>query len=103
MDELVTNPSDGLVYKKFTTDPFTGSTVPTSDNPSKGSYKKGKKDGMWVTFHDNGLIKSKGIYKDGKENGLYLEFYQSGQLGKKNTTKTEKKMVFRKNIIRMVS
>ena len=25
-DELVTNPSDGLVYKKFTTDPFTGST-----------------------------------------------------------------------------
>ena len=102
-DELVTNPSDGLVYKKFTTDPFTGSTTPTSNNPSKGSYENGKKDGLWVTFHDNGLIKSKGIYKDGKENGLYLEFYQSGQLGKKNTTKTEKKMVFRKNIIRMVS
>ena len=44
-DELVTNPSDGLVYKKFTTEPFTGSTKPTSNNPSKGSYENGKMDG----------------------------------------------------------
>ena len=43
MDELVMNPTDNLVYKKFTSVPFTGSTTPTSDNPSGGSYKNGKK------------------------------------------------------------
>jgi len=46
VDELVTNPSDGLVYKKFTSVPFTGSTIPTSYSPLKGSYKKGKKHGL---------------------------------------------------------
>ena len=34
-EDLVENPSDGLVYKKFTTIPFTGSVLPTSEEPSR--------------------------------------------------------------------
>ena len=86
-DELVTNPSDGLVYKKFTTEPFTGSTTPTSNNPSKGSYENGKMDGLWVTFHDNGLIKSKGNYKDGKLEGLWEWYHLNGQISARTNFK----------------
>ena len=59
IDELVTNPSDGLVYKKFTTDPFTGSFTPTSDNPSKGYYKNGRKDGFWEYYDQEGILSNK--------------------------------------------
>ena len=78
MDELVTNPSDGLVYKKFTSDPFTGFTTPSSENPSKGSYKKGKKHGVWETFHDNGLLETKGTYKDKEKHGVWKYFNEDG-------------------------
>ena len=54
-DELVTNPSDYLVYKKFSTEPFTGSIKATSINPVEGSYNNGKKYGLWVTFYKSGL------------------------------------------------
>ena len=55
-DDIVINPTDGLVYKKFTTEPFTGSVTPTSNNPSKGSYKKGRAHGVWARFYENGLV-----------------------------------------------
>ena len=80
MEELVMNQTNGLVYKKFTTEPFTGSTTPTSDNPTKGSYKRGKKHGVWETFHNNGLLQSKKNYKDGKEHGVWEWYYPNGQL-----------------------
>ena len=37
MDDLVENPSNGLIYKKFTSVPFTGSVNPSEENLSKGS------------------------------------------------------------------
>lgn len=80
IDELVTNPSDGLVYRKFTSVPFTGSTTPTSDNPSGGSFKKGKKHGLWETFYENGLLQTKGNYKDGKPDGLWIRYREDGDL-----------------------
>ena len=67
-DALVKNPTDGLVYKKFTSDPFTGSTTPTTDHPSKGSFKNGKKHGLYEEYYGNGLLRYKGTYKDGNRN-----------------------------------
>jgi len=77
MNDLVENPSDGLVYKKFTSIPFSGSVLPTSKDPSKGSYKDGRRHGLWETFQQNGLLLSKGNYKDGKLHGLW-EFFDYG-------------------------
>jgi uncharacterized protein len=96
-DELVVNPTNGLVYKKFTTDLFTGSTTPTSNNPSKGSYKNGKKDGFWETFYENGLLRTKGNFKDGKQDGIWEEYNTNGKLEYKNSYKDGDKItgVFR--------
>ena len=32
----------------------------------KGNYKKGKKIGEWLEYHENGQIEKTEIYKDGK-------------------------------------
>jgi antitoxin component YwqK of YwqJK toxin-antitoxin module len=85
MDELVTNPTDGLVYKKFTSDPFTGSTTPASEKPSKGYYKNGKKHGVWEHYHDNGLLHRKETYKDGKEECFWKMYDINGKLKFKNS------------------
>mgnify|MGYP003978904189 CR=1 FL=1 len=33
----------------------------------EGSYKDGKKDGLWTVWYENGQKKEEGTYKDGKE------------------------------------
>ena len=111
MDELVINPTDSLVYKKFTSVPFTGfakmTYTPYLFGPfdpqqkfneftydrlhenscyqyvgclSKGSYKKGKKDGLWETFHKTGWLREIEHFKDGKRNGLFEVHYENGKL-----------------------
>ena len=90
MEKLVENPSDGLVYKKFTPIPFSGSVYPTSEDPFSGSYKDGIRHGFWETFYQNGLLKNKGNYKDGKKEGLWEWYYTNGQLGIKGNYKDGK-------------
>ena len=111
MDELVMNPTDNLVYKKFTSVPFTGFAKMTytpygfgpfdpqqsakwytllrlHDNScyqyvgcvSKGSYKKGKKHGLWETFYKTGLLREIEHFKDGKKHGVWEEYYGTGLL-----------------------
>jgi flagellar basal body-associated protein FliL len=63
---LVENPDDGLIYKKFSTIPFTGITSATAEDPLQRSYKKGFKHGEWVEFNANGLVKSKSSFSYGK-------------------------------------
>ena len=78
IDDLVKNPGDGLIYKKFSTAPFSGSVSPTSEYPSRGSFKDGKRHGLWETFHQNGLISSRGNYNNGKLVGIWKYYDQSG-------------------------
>jgi len=52
---------DKIYFKKFTTIPFFGKVF----GKEIGSMKNGKKEGSWVTYHDNGQLKSKGDFKNG--------------------------------------
>lgn len=90
-----------LVVKKSDNTLFTGMVV---DGKNREYFKKGKAQGKWLTFYENGKLKSienwkdgnldgkhiiyrkNGIkyiesnYKDGKENGEYKIFYEDGGL-----------------------
>ena len=52
---LVENPGDGLIYKKFLTMPFTGTVMATADDPIQRSYIDGSKHGEWIEFNANGM------------------------------------------------
>ena len=64
--DLVENPGDGLIYKKFLTMPFTGVVMVTADDPVQRSYKDGVKHGEWVEFDANGLVKTKSEFENGE-------------------------------------
>ena len=84
---------DGLVYKKDSTQPFTGSIMDVYDNfqiMGTGTYKDGKREGMWISFWKNGNIQGEGKFKDGKPNGLSESFYENGQLKERKTYKEGK-------------
>jgi antitoxin component YwqK of YwqJK toxin-antitoxin module len=101
MDDLMKR--DGLFYKEFNpvkrwilllirqpghnVVPFTG----TVTGKTQGTIKNGKKDGPWVSYHDNGQLSSKGTYKDNKKYGPYVNYYDNGQLGSKGTYKDGKR------------
>ena len=57
--DLVENPNDGLVYKKFREMPFTGTIMATAEDPIQRSYKNGFKHGEWTEFDDDGQVKGK--------------------------------------------
>jgi len=90
--DLVKNPGDGLVYKKFRDVPFTGVVMATADDPIQRSYKDGVKHGRWVKFDANGLVKTKSEFSEGQlqkkvgfENGKETSeerygYYETGQL-----------------------
>jgi hypothetical protein len=78
---------DGLVYKKFTDVPFTG----TATGEEQGSFKNGKKDGPWISYHKNGQLDSKGTRKNGKKDGPWVRYHDNGQLWFKGTYKDGKR------------
>ena len=89
MDDLVEK-KDLLFYKKFSIFspldflyPFTGEI----SGLQSGSFKNGKREGLWVSYHKNGNIGIKEIYKDGKRDGFYKMYYQNGQLKMKGNLK----------------
>ena len=100
--DLVENPGDGLVYKKFRDVPFTGVVMATADDPVQRSYKDGVRHGEWVEFDANGLVKTKGDYSEGKiqtimgfENGKetteeMFSYHENGQLAYKYNDKDGK-------------
>ncbi len=75
MDDLVKRKD--LYYKKFTDVPFTGKI----HGFKSGGFKKGKKNGEWVSYHKNGQLQYKINYKDGKpEDGPTEWYYENGQV-----------------------
>jgi len=67
---------DGLYYKKFTDVPFTGDIT----GKKKGSFKNGKKDGSWISYHENGQLEFEGNYKNDKKEGSWVRYWDDGQL-----------------------
>jgi antitoxin component YwqK of YwqJK toxin-antitoxin module len=84
MNDLVWR--DGILYKKFSTVPFTGKVT----GKKQGSLRNGKRVGPWVGYHSNGQLFYKGTYKDGKREGPYVTYHDNGQLNYKGTYKDGK-------------
>ena len=90
--DLVENPIDGLVYKKFREMPFTGTIMATAEDPTQRSYKNGSKHGEWTEFDDDGQVKAKSQFDNGRiqtkadfEDGKEItvaeyKYYENGQL-----------------------
>ena len=74
LDDLVQR--DGLYYEKFTKDPFTGNVV----GKEQGKISKGKIDGEWISYWDNGQLMSQQNYKDGLKDGEHLDYFENGKL-----------------------
>jgi antitoxin component YwqK of YwqJK toxin-antitoxin module len=66
---------DGLHYVKFTDVPFTGKTT----GEVQGTFRNGKKHGLWVAYHDNGQLLVKGTFKNGKRDGPWVFYKKWGQ------------------------
>ena len=81
MDYLVER--NNLYYKKFTNVPFTGEI----SGEKNESFKKGKKDGEQLSYHQNGQLENIINYKDIEWDGLYEYFYPNVQLETKTTFK----------------
>ena len=75
--------TDSLYYKKFTDVPFTGKVM----GSERGSFKKGKREGPWVSYHDNGQLYWKRTYKNGEFEGRWVRYFPNGQLKEKGDYK----------------
>jgi antitoxin component YwqK of YwqJK toxin-antitoxin module len=78
---------DGVYFKKRTDVPFTGKTK----GKTQGTYRNGKKHGLWVRYHDNGQLSYKGTYKNGKTEGPWVFYNEDGQLSSKGNWKDGKR------------
>lgn len=56
---------DGHYYKEFTDVPITGKIT----GKKQGTIRNGKKEGPWVSYHDNGQLFWKETFKDSKKPG----------------------------------
>ena len=74
---------DGLVYKKFSNEPFTGNVW----GKSIGTIKDGKQDGLFEVYRENGHLYSRGTYKNGKLDGIHEWYDKEGILEKRTTYK----------------
>ena len=83
-DDLVLR--DGLFYEKFTDILFTGKV----NGKIQGKISKGKREGEWLWYWENGQLKEKVNYKDGKKEGEQLRYYENGKLEKSEIYKDGK-------------
>ena len=57
---------DGISYSTLTNEPYDGSVINFFSNGQldyKGSFKNGKKEGIWVGYYLDGQLRFKGRYK----------------------------------------
>ena len=74
-DDLVER--DGIYYKKFTDEPFTGELT----GQYQGRFENGLRKGPWVFYHDNGQLAEKGEYnKTGELDGFWVRYGEDGQV-----------------------
>ena len=73
-DDLVKK--EGLYYEKFTDVPFTGNVT----GQQQGKIIKGKREGEWIWYYENGQLQFKSNYKDGKKDGETFWYKENGKL-----------------------
>ncbi len=79
---------DGLTYKKFSEQPFTGTVCCYW----KGEVIKGKREGKWTRWYDNGGLQERANYRNGKRDGLRELYKPRGQLAVRGQMKNDKKI-----------
>ncbi len=57
----------------------------------KGVFKKGLKDGLWKTWHKNGMISTEIYFSSGQKNGTFYGYDENGKLTEKGKFKKNKK------------
>ena len=67
---------EGLLYKKFSKKPFSGNVC----CETRGKVVKGKLEGWWTIWFENGQLSAGAYYKKGKLDGPYESYYTNGQL-----------------------
>ena len=72
----------GLFYEIPTDVPFSGKVT---KGGQQWTFKNGKAEGPYVSYHDNGALSSKGTYKNGERDGPWVTYHVSGQLLIKET------------------
>ena len=74
---------DGTYYLVNQEKPFTGNNscqyLSNGQQHSKGKIKKGKKNGKWIQWYENGQIESETIFKSGKRK-KWIEWFENGQI-----------------------
>ena len=81
---------DGLKYHPDRNEMYSGKVFKNRMGGKKefeGSYKDGKKDGLWTDYYENGQKNYEGTSKNGKREGLWTWWYENGQ---KMTVRTYK-------------
>ena len=73
---------DGISYSMLTNEPYDGAVLnffPNGQLDYKGSFKNGKKEGIWVGYYLDGQLRFKGRYKNGKRHGRWETKTKYGQ------------------------
>tara|TARA_B110000438_G_scaffold245903_1_gene247194 strand:+ start:226 stop:447 length:222 start_codon:yes stop_codon:yes gene_type:complete len=52
---------------------------------NKVNFKNFEREGAWVSYHKNGLLKSKGNYKNGRWEGAWVSYNVYGTVDKEFT------------------
>ena len=77
----------GIIYKKLSNTPFSGSVNSKSDDGYlfKKTYKNGEVVGPYESYHKNGQLWFRGSFKNGKYEGRWESYYSDGRLNQKYT------------------
>ncbi len=80
---------DDIHYLKNTNEIYSG-PVFNIDGKSEGYIKKGKWDGPFKSYYDNGQLQQEEIYNNGKRDGPLKSYHENGQLMGEGTYKDDK-------------
>jgi len=76
---------DGLYYEKFTREPFSGKVK----GQSAGLLRKGKREGIWNFYREDGGLENESSYKGGKLHGPYTSWHENGNKWQEGTYKDD--------------
>jgi len=79
---------EGLLYKKFTDTPYTGSF----EGIVQGQVLKGKKVGEWKMYYFTGELKETAFWDNNQRTGTWISYYKSGELKSKRFYKNNKRI-----------
>ena len=78
---------DGIFYEKFSDTPFTGTTT---TGTYRGSFKNGRRHGVFESYDRSGQLWQKVPYMDGLRHGENRMYHENGQLAETATFKSDR-------------